>query len=69
MTKKTINVTLVAPTDLQTGTYQGFLNFDSGIHSVNAPVSFVIKQLVDKNNSKLYCKEMILQIFFMVMDI
>ena len=51
--KKTVNVTLVAPTDLKTGSYQGFLNFDNGMHSINAPVSFVIKQAVDKNNSMI----------------
>ena len=51
--KKTVNVTLTTPTDLQTGIYQGFLNFDNGLHSVNAPVSFVIKQLVDKKNSMI----------------
>ena len=51
--KRTVNVTLIAPEDLQTGSYQGFLNFDNGLHSVNAPVSFVIKQPVDKNNSMI----------------
>lgn len=47
----TVNVTLVAPTDLQTGVYQGFLTFEGEKHLVNAPVSFVIKQLVDQNDS------------------
>ncbi|HJJ23494.1 MAG TPA: S8 family serine peptidase [Nitrosopumilus sp.] len=49
----TVDVTLVAPTDLQTGVYQGFLTFEGETHSVNAPVSFVIKQLVDQNNSSV----------------
>jgi len=47
----TVDVTLVAPTDLQTGVYQGFLTFEGEKHLVNAPVSFVIKQLVDQNDS------------------
>ena len=47
----TIDVTLIAPTDLQTGVYQGFLTFEGEKHLVNAPVSFVIKQLVDQNDS------------------
>ncbi|MCH8915839.1 MAG: S8 family serine peptidase [Thaumarchaeota archaeon] len=47
----TVDVTLVAPTDLQTGVYQGFLTFEGEKHTVNAPVSFVIKQLVDQNDS------------------
>ena len=47
----TVDVTLVAPTDLQTGVYQGFLTFEGETHLVNAPVSFVIKQLVDQNDS------------------
>jgi hypothetical protein len=47
----TVDMTLVAPTDLQTGVYQGFLTFEGEKHLVNAPVSFVIKQLVDQNDS------------------
>ena len=46
----TIDVTLVAPTDLQTGVYQGFLTFEGEKHLVNAPVSFAIKQLVDQDS-------------------
>ncbi len=49
----TIDVTLIAPTDLQTGVYQGFLTFEGEKHLVNAPVSFVIKQLVDQNDSTI----------------
>ena len=40
----------ITPIDLQTGIYQGFLNFENELHSGNIPVSFVIKQLVNKNN-------------------
>ncbi|MBA4719124.1 MAG: S8 family serine peptidase [Nitrosopumilus sp.] len=52
----TIDVTLIAPTDLQTGVYQGFLTFEGEKHLVNAPVSFVIKQLVDQNDSFVIVK-------------
>ncbi len=49
----TVDVTLVAPNDLQTGVYQGFLTFEGDKHLVNSPVSFVIKQLVDQNDSTI----------------
>lgn len=49
--KSTFDVTLVSPKDLSTGVYQGFLNFESEEHIVNAPVSFVSKTLVDQNDS------------------
>jgi len=46
-----LDVTLVPPTDLPGGVYQGFLNFEGKHHIVNAPVSFVLKTLVDQNDS------------------
>ena len=46
-----VNVTLVAPNDLQTGVYQGFLTFESENHIVNAPVSYVIKKEIDQKDS------------------
>ncbi|MCJ8305454.1 MAG: S8 family serine peptidase [Nitrosopumilus sp.] len=46
-----VDVTLVVPTDFQTGVYQGFLTFEGEQHLVNAPVSFVVKQLIDQNDS------------------
>ena len=46
-----VDVTLIVPDDYQTGVYQGFLNFKSDIHSVNAPVSFVVKESVTKLDS------------------
>ena len=49
----TVDVTLVAPNDLQTGVYQGFLTFESDDHIVNAPTSFVIKQPVTENDSTI----------------
>ena len=52
----TVDVTLVAPNDLETGVYQGFLTFESDKHTVNAPVSFVIKELVNENDSTVLIK-------------
>ncbi len=52
----TVDITLVAPTDLQTGVYQGFLTFESEKHVVNTPVSFVIKQPVNENDSAVLIK-------------
>ncbi len=39
-----VQVNLVLPNDIQTGIYQGFLSFQGERHTVNAPVSFVVKQ-------------------------
>ena len=44
-------MTLVPPQGIQTGVYQGFLSFKGENHTVNAPVSFVSKTLVDQNDS------------------
>jgi len=52
----TVDVTLAVPTDLKTGVYQGFLNFQSKMHEVNAPVSFVIKESVTENDSTIVIK-------------
>ena len=52
----TVDVTLIVPNDLQTGVYQGFLNFKSNNHSVNAPVSFVVKQPIIENDSEIFIK-------------
>ncbi len=49
----TVDVTLVAPIDSQTGVYQGFLTFESEKHIVNSPVSFVVKQPVIENDSTI----------------
>jgi len=50
---ESVDVTLIVPDDLQTGIYQGFLNFKGNTHSVNAPVSFVIKEPIKEVDSKL----------------
>jgi len=47
----TVDVTLVVPTDFQTGVYQGFLTFEGEQHLIHSPVSFVVKQLIDQNDS------------------
>ena len=47
----TVDVTLIVPDDYQTGVYQGFLNFKSNDHVVNAPVSFVVKESITKLDS------------------
>ena len=47
----TVDVTLIVPENYQTGVYQGFLNFKSSEHSVNAPVSFVVKESVTDTDS------------------
>jgi len=52
----TVDVTLVTPSDLQTGIYQGFLTFESEKHIVNSPISFVIKQPVSENDSTILIK-------------
>jgi len=52
----TVDITLIVPNDFQTGVYQGFLNFQSNEHSVNAPVSFVVKQPIVKNDTKIFIK-------------
>jgi subtilisin family serine protease len=49
----TVDVTLIVPDDFQTGVYQGFLNFNSDDHYVNAPVSFVVKEPVIENDSTI----------------
>jgi hypothetical protein len=49
----TLDVTLVAPNNLQTGVYQGFLTFESDEHVVNAPTSFVIKQPITESDSTI----------------
>jgi len=46
-----VDISLVVPNDLQTGVYQGFITFEGEKHSVNAPVTFVVKQKVDQKDS------------------
>ncbi|QLH03503.1 peptidase S8 [Nitrosopumilus cobalaminigenes] len=52
----TVDMTLVTPNDFQTGVYQGFLTFEGETHTVNAPISFVIKQPVTENDSTILIK-------------
>ena len=53
-TSSTVDVTLIVPDDFQTGVYQGFLNFQTDVHSVNAPVSFVVKEPIIENDSTVF---------------
>jgi hypothetical protein len=48
-----VKVNLVLPSDIQTGTYQGFLTFEGDKHTVNAPVSFAVKQPIDKKDTPI----------------
>ena len=45
-----ITATLVVPTNYQSGVYQGFLTFEGDKHTANVPISFAVKQLVDKKD-------------------
>ncbi len=46
-----VDVTIVTPPDISTGIYQGFLTFEGITHTVNAPVSFVVKEPISENDS------------------
>jgi hypothetical protein len=48
-----VKVNLVLPSDIQTGLYQGFLTFEGDKHTVNAPVSFAVKQPIDKKDTPI----------------
>ena len=45
-----VDISLVVPNDLQTGNYQGFITFEGKTHTVNAPVSFVVKEIAQKDS-------------------
>jgi hypothetical protein len=49
----TVKVNLVIPSEIQTGVYQGFLKFEGDKHTVNAPMSFVVKQPVDQKDTPI----------------
>jgi hypothetical protein len=53
----TVDVTLIVPDDFQTGVYQGFLNFNTNDHYVNAPVSFVVKESITEKDSTIFVEE------------
>lgn len=48
---KEITATIVVPPNYHTGVYQGFLKFQSSNHTVNAPVSFVVKQDIPQKDT------------------
>ncbi|MEJ2259105.1 MAG: S8 family serine peptidase, partial [Nitrosopumilaceae archaeon] len=43
-----VKINLSLPEEIQTGVYQGFLSFEGEQHTVNAPVSFVVKTKVNQ---------------------
>ncbi len=43
-----VKINLSLPEEIQTGVYQGFLTFEGDQHTVNAPVSFVVKSKVNQ---------------------
>ncbi len=47
---ETVDITLVVPNVYSTGVYQGFLTFVGDHHTVNSPVSFVVKEPVTHSN-------------------
>ncbi|MDH3277477.1 MAG: S8 family serine peptidase [Nitrosopumilus sp.] len=51
-----VKLNLILPTDIQPGVYQGFLTFESVKHTVNAPVSFVVKQSVNQKDTPILIK-------------
>ena len=48
-----VDVTLAVPDDMETGVYQGFVKFEGDTHTVNAPVSFVVKTPVTASDSSV----------------
>jgi hypothetical protein len=51
--KADVKVNLTLPDNIQTGVYQGFLIFQGQTHSVNAPVSFVVKQPINQKDKPI----------------
>ncbi|MCV0399685.1 MAG: S8 family serine peptidase [Nitrosarchaeum sp.] len=49
----TVNITLIAPVDSQTGVYQGFVTFESQNHVARAPVSFVVTKQIDQKDTPI----------------
>jgi hypothetical protein len=46
-----VDISLVVHNDLQTGNYQGFITFEGEKHTVNAPISFVVKKEINQKDS------------------
>ena len=45
-----VSAVLSVPTDMQTGVYQGFMNFEGEHHEINVPVSVGVLESVDEKN-------------------
>jgi len=50
-TSSEVTVTIIAPINSRTGVYQGFLTFEGDKHTVNAPVSYVVKTKIEEKDS------------------
>jgi hypothetical protein len=48
-----VTATIVTPLDYQSGVYQGFVIFEGKNHTVNVPVSFGVKKLIDKKDTNI----------------
>ena len=48
-----VDVTLAVPDDMETGIHQGFVKFEGDTHTVDAPVSFVVKRPVVASDSSV----------------
>ncbi len=46
-----VTVTIIAPINSQSGVYQGFLTFEGDKHTVNVPVSYVVKKKIEEKDS------------------
>jgi hypothetical protein len=46
-----VKATIVPPTTLQTGVYQGFIKFEGNEHTTNVPVTFAIKKKINQQDS------------------
>ena len=49
----TVKINIALPNDIQPGIYQGFLTFEGNNHTVNSPVSFVVKQPVNQKDKPI----------------
>ena len=45
-----VSAVLSVPPDMQTGVYQGFMNFEGEHHEINVPVSVGVLESVDEKN-------------------
>ena len=51
-----IDMTLLVPDDMETGVYQGFVKFEGDAHTINMPISFVVKKPIATSNTSIIIK-------------